>query len=393
MEKYTYYTPINLARSILSIIPEIEVTSIVDICCGSWNLLQAGKEKYPKAIITGVDVNKKSKEYSFDDSRFEVMDGREFARREFQKNVTYDLILSNPPFGYISEDERKYNLEEMEETCYSKLINKRYECEMVQANMLLAHEDSILMFILPYTFVAGVSYQKIRRQIAIDYSVLAIVKLPFTTFRGGEINTFAIILQKGGKYNKTDIYNAVYEGRWKLDKIREIGSKETRNGNWWFIRKDLGENKIKIMRGNISSNGFDKEGQEILHCAAKKDGKWKPSKRYYDNSAFGKMVVKANKGDVLVNRIGKDAGYWSMNEVDDVAISDCLLLLKNVTEKSLDILIENSDCNGRLKIPKRGVSVSYITADDVKLLFNDVDDIRDVEGQTGTEKGSFNSAV
>ncbi len=150
MERYAYYTPIDLARSILTIIPQTEVGSIVDICCGSWNLLQAGKEKYPKALITGIDIEGKSGVYSFCGSTFESIDGREFAKEEFRKNRTYDLILSNPPFGYISENERKYNLEgEMTEVFYSKLLNKRYECELVQANMLLAHEGSILVFILP----------------------------------------------------------------------------------------------------------------------------------------------------------------------------------------------------------------------------------------------------
>lgn len=376
MEKYAYYTPIDLARSILSIIPEIEVTSIVDICCGSWNLLQAGKEKYPKAFITGIDVDKKSEEHGFSDSTFEVMDGREFAKREFQNKRTYDLILSNPPFGYISENERKYNLEgEMAEVCYSKLLNKRYECEMVQANMLLAHEGSILMFILPYTFVSGASFQKTRCQIAMDYSVLAIVQLPFTTFGRGKINAVAIVLQKGGKCNRTIIYNADYEVNWKFDEIKKISNKDIAKGNWWFIRQDLDKDKINIIRGNISSGSFEEVGQEILHCAVKKDEKWKPSKRYYNNSRISKSVIKAKKGDVLINRIGKDAGYWYINEVDDIAISDCLLLLKNITKKMLDVLKKNSDINGRLNIAKRGVSVSYITADDVKLLFHDEEDI------------------
>lgn len=376
MEKYAYYTPIDLARSILSIIPEIEVTSIVDICCGSWNLLQAGKEKYPKAFITGIDVDKKSEVHGFSDSTFEVMDGRVFAKREFQEKRTYDLILSNPPFGYIPENERMYNKEgKMAEVYYSKLLNKRYECEMVQANMLLAHEGSVLMFILPYTFVAGASFQKIRCQIATDYSVLAIVKLPFTTFGRGKINTVAIVLQKGGKCNKTIIYNADHKEKWKFDEINKISSKEIERGNWWSIRQELRGDKINIIRGNISSDCFVEMGQEILHCATKKGEKWKPSKRYYDDLAINKRIVKAKKGDVLINRIGKDAGYWYVNDIDNIAISDCLLLLRNTTKKMLNFLKRNSDNNGRLKITERGVSVPYITADDIKLLFHNEKDI------------------
>lgn len=376
MERYAYYTPIDLARSILTIIPQTEVGSIVDICCGSWNLLQAGKEKYPKALITGIDIDGKSGVYSFCGSTFESIDGREFAKQEFRKNRTYDLILSNPPFGYISENERKYNLEgEMAEVFYSKLLNKRYECELVQANMLLAHEGSIMVFILPYTFVAGVSFQNIRRQIAMDYSVLKIVRLPSTAFEIGEINTFVVVLQKGKKCDKTVLYNTICENEWKFGEIRKVDRKEIENGDWWFMRKSSKKNKIEIMRGNISSDSFKEDGQEIFHCAALKCGIWKPSRRYYDSSIIKKNVIKAKKGDVLINRIGKAAGYWCINEVDDIVISDCLLILKDITKKMLDILKKSSDHNGRLKIPKRGVSVSYITADDVKSLFIDEEDM------------------
>ena len=116
-------------------------------------------------------------------------------------------------------------------------------------------------------------------------------------------------------------------------------------------------------------------GQEILHCATKKGEKWKPSKRYYDDLAINKRIVKAKKGDVLINRIGKDAGYWYVNDIDNIAISDCLLLLRNTTKKMLNVLKRNSDNNGRLKITERGVSVPYITADDIQLLFHNEKDI------------------
>lgn len=40
MKKYIYYTPIDLARAIIAIIPEIKIESIIDICCGSWKLIK-----------------------------------------------------------------------------------------------------------------------------------------------------------------------------------------------------------------------------------------------------------------------------------------------------------------------------------------------------------------
>lgn len=370
MKRYTYYTPIDLARSILTIIPEASIESIVDICCGSWNLLQAGKEKFQSAEITGVDVDCESEKHRFPKSNFQVADGRNFAKEEYKKGKTYDLILSNPPFGYISEDERKYSAEnEIAKVCYSELLNKRYECEMIQANLLLAHDNSILLFILPYTFVAGTSFQKARCQVAKDYAVMAIVELPCTTFEKGKINTFAVILQKKQQREKTTVYNAANDGGWKIDRLREIDEKEIKDGNWWFVSNNTENKKIKIFRGNVSSGKFISEGQAILHCAAKKSEQWIPSVRYYDASTEKKTVI-ARRGDVLINRIGRDAGYWNVNEIDEISVSDCLLVLPNITKKMLQTLKSNSDDNGRLKIPVRGVSTSYVTAEDVILLFD-----------------------
>lgn len=371
MKKYTYYTPIDLARCILDIMPKIEIKSIIDICCGSWNLLKAGSEKYPDAEVTGIDIDESSEKYRFGKSQFQIMDGREFARKEYKQGKTYDLILSNPPFGNISKEERIYLAEDdLAKVCYSKLLNKRYECEMMQANMLLAHERSVLLFILPYTFVAGVSFQKVRCQIAGAYSVLAIVKLPFSTFVKEGINTFAIILQKGEQCKETMVYNAIYKGNWKIEKMKAVSSIEIKEGNWWFVKKNICQDKIKVFRGNVSSDKFTKEGQTVLHCAAKKTDKWRPSVRYYSVTGLKKNIVKAKKGDILINRIGKDAGYWHINEIDNIAVSDCLLVLSGITKNMLKILKKNSDGDGRLKIPVYGVAASYVTAEDAKLLFS-----------------------
>ncbi len=369
MKKYTYYTPIYLARAILDIIPEIKIRSIIDICCGSWNLLYAGMEKYPEAVITGVDVDKESEKHKIEKANFNFMDGREFAKNEYNEGKTYDLILSNPPFGSISDNERKYASHEEKEQYYSHLINRRYECEMMQANMLLAHEKSILLFILPCTFVAGDSYQLARRQIAKDYSVVAIINLPDTTFERGRINTFAIILQKTVNEKATDIYEATNDGVWNLKKIRTSQRKEIENGNWWLGKSKSEENAVKIIRGNVSSNSFCNMGQTIFHCAAKKDRKWLPSVRYYNEDESKKKSIKANKGDAIINRIGRSAGYWYVNDQDNVSISDCLLVLKITKETMLDVLKKNSDSDGRLLIPLRGVTTSYVTAEDVKALF------------------------
>lgn len=47
---------------------------------------------------------------------------RQFAIKESGK---YDLVLSNPPFGYINEDERFFYRKEFSDTALKSLLNKR----------------------------------------------------------------------------------------------------------------------------------------------------------------------------------------------------------------------------------------------------------------------------
>lgn len=369
MRKYIYYTPINLARALLDIIPEIKVDSMIDICCGSWNLLRAGNEKYPMAHITGVDVDAASSEHALSNSRFEVMDGRDFAKNEYLRGKTYDLILSNPPFGSLSNEDRKYGQFIGTDEYYAHLLIKRYECEMIQANMLLAHRNSVLVFILPYTFVAGDSCLEARKQIAKDYSVYAIISLPDTTFPGGRIKTFAVIMKKARETNLTSIYLAENNGYWQFNKLREICGDDVIKGNWWFKKNKQTPKIIDIHRGKISSSQFSDKGRMVLHCSSKHDELWSPSIRYYNERKIKTKYISANMGDIVINRIGRAAGYWHVNTKKTIAISDCLFVIKNATNIIVDTLKQRSDHDGRLLVPIRGVTTPYITIDDIKSLF------------------------
>lgn len=368
MEKYDYYTPIDLAKCILDILPNIEVNSIIDICCGSWNLLNAAKEKYPNTLVIGVDIDGNSQYHQIKDTKFYIEDGRDFAFTQKKLGQTYDLILSNPPFGYLQAGARKLNDKDTTiDTIYSGLQKKRYECEMLQANLFLAHQGSILLFILPNTFVEGDSLQKARCQIAHDYQICDIIKLPVNTFAKGKINTFAIIMKKGSTPGSpTNLYEAKTNCNWQLIKQGQMPYYKIVSGNWWptsdFNRLDT---ILTLYRGNISSDVFVGAGEHILHSASKTDMAWKPSVRYFD-PLTAKKVKRAEIGDVLVNRIGRGAGYWCQNSTPNIAISDCIIVVKNNFDGLVKLFQTRSGLDGRLCIPHRGVATPFITAQDIK---------------------------
>lgn len=72
-------------------------------------------------------------------------------------------------------------------------------------------------------------------------------------------------------------------------------------------------------------------------------------------------------GDIVINRIGRCAGYWSVYTGMQKLISDCLIVVKEPSDATIEALRNHSE-NGRLQIPLRGVSTPYITIDDVRSL-------------------------
>ena len=366
MSNYDYYTPVSLTKVLLSILPEKRFNSVIDICCGSGNMLMAAYEKYPTTKIVGVDITHTPTNADLKNAEFHLLDGRDYAIQCSKAGKTFDLILSNPPFGYVRDEDKKFNKPNWEDKTYSGLRGNRYEYEMLLANLLMAHEGSYILLVLPSTFVIGRTAQKARCEISIDYSVCSVIELPGNTFGSTQINTFAIILKKEkNRKNPTKLFTVIHDNTWAIKKAGEMPLNMIKAGVWWPQYTNRSAHTAKMCRGTISSNQFKASGSKVLHCAAKKDGPWEPSIRYYDSQLLDRNVVLANQDDVLVNRIGKAAGFWCVNTHDSIPISDCIIVLRNPSPETIATLKASSQADGRLNVPIRGLSTPYISSEDV----------------------------
>lgn len=368
MKNYKFYTPLEVADLLIEQIPDGKYENIIDICCGSWNLLFSAQKKYPDAKIIGVDIDNGAEKNRISKAKFYQQDGRVFAVQEYNKRKVYDLILSNPPFGYIKVKERLF-IKNTYGNIMCELNGNRYENEMIKANFLLADENSIMMFILPSTFVDGDSNRRIRRYISQKCIVHRLIKLPMETFGRNMINTYAIILQKTNKNTSyiTDYIEILYkEGKYSIGEKKTILYEEILEGNWNNIKKGR-KSKIEVQsfRGKICSKQMTENGEKVLHCSSKFiDGKWVPTERYCDNQLLLEKSVKSIPGDILVNRVGRHAGYWSVNE-EEAFISDCLMAFRTKECNNLLERFQKGSIEGRLKIPVKGVTTKYISKADV----------------------------
>lgn len=360
---YLFYTPVELASYLVRMITKQDCERMIDICCGSWNLLRAAKKKYPSASIVGVDIDEAARAHQLDGSVFYHMDGREYALRCVEYNEKYDLVLSNPPFGYLDENGRMFHYSKNNNINH-ELLNKRYETEMIQANLLLLKPGGSVLFILPSTFVEGISSKKIRRILGEQYNVRALFCLPEKTFGVGRIRTWAVWMDATQPDDRdTDIYY-VKDGNQNIatSVTKKICREKIVTGNWLGEGMIETTNSLDIYRGNLHSKELSDEGYKVLHCATAKDGGlWKPSIRYTKRNN-GKT---AKKGDIIINRIGKSAGYWCVNQEADIMISDCIIVIHDCGEQTRKLLEQNSD-NFRLQVPIYGTTTQYITIEDIK---------------------------
>lgn len=113
-------------------------------------------------------------------------------------NGGFDIVIGNPPYGYIFKDVKyrnliisKYSVAEYKVEAYSVFT------ELAQ-NLLRA--NGVLSFITPYTFVSGIYFSKFRDFLAMT-GVHTFVLLGKKVFEDAEVDTAIFLLQKG-KYLK-----------------------------------------------------------------------------------------------------------------------------------------------------------------------------------------------
>lgn len=363
MSDYKYYTPVELLDALLEYLPNGQIKNVVDISCGSFNLLKSALKKYPKARCVGVDIEEQDNK-ACRNIRFVKQDGRIFAKQQSERNISFDLILTNPPFGRLKKDERLFEPER------GAILCSRYECEMMYANSLLAQEGAYMIAILPATFVEGDLYLKYRKQLAKDYEIRQLIKLPSNVFSKGDISAYAIILYRtdAEKARDTQVGDATCtDSKWIVTCRQTATVANIMLGLWANSNVPKVSEKKKeicsIYRGNISSTFFSGDGAEILHCSSNfEQGIWKPLLCHCMNHPE-KNLKYVYDGDIIVNRIGKNAGFWQKYVGKKRLVSDCLIVVHGGTQ--IDEYLSQHSIDGRLDIPVKGVATKYISIADL----------------------------
>jgi len=241
---------------------------------------------------------------------------------------------------------------------------------MMHANSLLAKNGTSMIVILPATFVEGDLYIKYRKKVSNDFEVLAIIKLPGDVFSKGDISSYAIILHKTHQRARcsAQIGEAVFENeRWKVVFSSNTSIDRMLDGIWVEGIKPIPliekEDVETIFRGNISSAYFSTGGEKILHCSSIIENEvWRPSQCFCDGIS-DRNHKYAQAGDILINRIGKSAGFWSKYHGERKLVSDCIIVVRGKSD--LESFLKKYSIHGQLIVPIKGVATKYIAIKDI----------------------------
>ena len=354
MDYSKYYTPLSIAELLIKQLHISAPEKIVDICCGSCNLLNAAKTRWRNTVLYGTDIV----EHKNDNVVFEKIDGREYALKHQRE---FPLVLANPPFDSLK---KKYEYPQLFQSHFEKCSSSRLEIEMLLANLIMLKDDGVLLIIMPSSFVEGETYKAIREIIAKQYQVKSIIELDEDTFGATHIHSYALIIKNCicKSYSANLLSTKKENGVITLSITGKCANNYLVKGNW------LGENveddnlDIDIKRGNISSAYFIESGCPILHTSKIRDT-WEPSIRYTSNKVLPNTY--AETGDIIVSRIGKSAGQWCIYQGNKIPISDCLYRIKDP-----EGVLYNRIQGKKFDLKLRGVATQYITMADFKKWVN-----------------------
>jgi len=348
MDYTKFYTPPEIARLLVQQLNISTPSAVVDICCGSCNLLRAAGARWPHAKLIGADiVSHKSQGVICIKS-----DGREFA---LEHTGEYPLVLANPPFDFVSS---KCEFPKLFEDISFECKTSRLEVEMLFANLRILKEHGTLVIIIPSTFVTAERYRNTRRYVAQNYHVQRVIHLPNDVFGSTNISSCALVIKRekiSHHYTKR-FFVRNSNGNYSISKGINIPQASVRSGDWGTIPVCRLKKGYQFRRGNISSSYFKEAGIAMLHTA-KSNNPWEPSVRYISTVPNG--AVYAENNDIIISRIGKSAGKWYKYQGPRIPVSDCLYVLKDFDGSIFEKI------NGKqYPYQVKGVAARYITISD-----------------------------
>lgn len=161
-----FFTPLKIINRNIEILSKYmdKIETILEPSCGSCEYIHALNKLYPEKKIVGIEYNDEiySKIQKIKIDNVEINNGN-YLKSDDSK---YDLIIGNPPFYVMKKadvDTEYYDYFTGRPNIFVLFILK---------SLKKLNENGILSFVLPVNFMNGLYYDKIRKYISRNYTIL-----------------------------------------------------------------------------------------------------------------------------------------------------------------------------------------------------------------------------
>jgi type I restriction-modification system DNA methylase subunit len=168
-----YFTPPKTVIRCIELLAAASFNNILEPSCGSCEFIEKIRVCYPDATITGIEYNKSIYENIKDiynnNANIKIIEG-DFLKTGFADAPKFDLIIGNPPYYVMKKadvESKYYDYFDGRPNIFLLFIIK---------SLTLLTDDGILCFVLPKSFLNCLYYNKTRKYIYDNYSILSILE-------------------------------------------------------------------------------------------------------------------------------------------------------------------------------------------------------------------------
>lgn len=373
-----YYTKSEISLILKEALSCKNVSNLLDLGSGEGALSLPLMECFYDANCTTVDIDTETK-FSVDirnhtHYKQDASDPHFFVNNNIEES-SFDVALCNPPF---------INLE-LNHTLLDFLKQNKYPLKSFQRKYISAEvifvihsinalvDGGVLGLIVPDGFISGEKYRHFREYLNSKGSISKVIKLPRTAFENTDVQAHILVFVKNitlneikiSKYLDGSLHKAIYvpreSGIESLDYDMNIFNSPVSKATALTIA----DMNCLISRGKQNSKQCKELLSPVFHTTS-----FEPKKNriIFSNRPFENMdlqsVVIAEKGDILIARVGKklsekvvivDGGYS--------IISDCILRVRAPVKYREQLFSYLNSPNGRKKIDSHiiGASARYLT--------------------------------
>jgi predicted RNA methylase len=373
-----YYTRKDISSILIEKLGQItNPNKVIDLSMGKGSLLDSAKKKYPQANLYGCDIDSKnvtivSRQEKFNVNVFNV-DSTSSALDDLISINDFDLVLGNPPFGFIKKN--PFIVSVLEEFgCNCSSLNVSLELLFVLLGIRFLKPDGILSYIIPDGLLTNVRYRHFREVLFINYRIISVVHLGEKRFEGTEACTHILTLKKRTlkKAYKIKLESIDFpENSHPITKAEFIS-----RGDYSFHTKPshLNARKLKtlnvqLMRGRLSNKKLLTMSTDFIHTTS------------FENSDFkvfsnGNLQIDDEKqvraGDIVIARVGTRAiGKIGLIAQGSFHISDCMIAIRTIPPETRELILKTLKSpigKSWLNSISKGVGARHITITDLNEL-------------------------